>query len=59
MNLQVINEFITPVLLILAGILIKYARKQNRFGIFSKYWYILVILGIMNLVLKYISYNIK
>ncbi len=47
MNFQDINTFLAPIGLIVAGIVIKLSKNKEIFGHFKKYWFLLVIIGVI------------
>ena len=56
MKLQNLNEYILPLLLIIAGIITKSSNNQEMFKRIKKYWYIPVLIGIMQIILKSFNY---
>ncbi len=51
MEFSVINSFLAPIGLIIAGILIRFSKREELAS-FRKRWYIFVILGVLLLVLR-------
>ncbi len=43
MDFNYLNSFIAPVLVIIAGIVLKVSKGKRNFGIFSKFWYFFVL----------------
>jgi hypothetical protein len=39
MDFNYLNSFITPVLVIIAGIVLKVSKGKRNFGFFSKFWF--------------------
>jgi hypothetical protein len=52
MSFQDITRFIIPIGLIVTGILIKCSKNKEMFGTFKKYWFILVLIGILLFLLR-------
>ena len=49
MSFDEFNSFLAPIGLIIAGLIIKFAKNKERFGTFKDKWYILVLLGLIGL----------
>ena len=56
MNTQDLFKFIVPVCLIIAGIMAKFSKNKETFGIFKQYWFVLVILGLILFFLRLFKY---
>lgn len=55
---SLVISFLTKIGLIVLGIVMKLSNdKNNKFGVYKKYWYIYVILGI--LLILYKIYKLK
>ncbi len=53
-NFYTISNFFGPIGLIIAGIILKVSKyNQRMFGSFQKYWYVFIILGIINFIFKF------
>lgn len=52
MNFQEINNYIAPVGLIVAGIVIRISKNKETFGVFKNYWYLFIIGGFLLLLFK-------
>ena len=47
MNFQDITRLLVPIVLIVAGFVIKLSKNKEMFGSFKKYWFLLVIIGVL------------
>ena len=51
MTIQEIIKYLVPIALILTGILLRYSTNKGL----QKYWWVLVVIGILNLLFKIIN----
>ncbi len=52
MAFQEINNYLAPIGLIIIGLVIKFSKNKEIFGVFKNFWFFLVILGVLLLFLK-------
>lgn len=56
MSFQDITRFLVPIGLIVAGFIIKLSKNKEMFGSFKKYWFLLVIIGVLLFILRLFKY---
>lgn len=56
MSFQDITRFLVPIGLIVAGFIIKLSKNKEMFGSFKKYWFLLVIIGVLLFLLRLFKY---
>lgn len=52
MDFQLINSFLAPIGLIVAGVIIKISKNNETFGVFKKYWLGFILLGMLLLIFR-------
>ncbi|NQX80679.1 MAG: hypothetical protein HRT66_01620 [Flavobacteriaceae bacterium] len=52
---EYISEYLTPFLLILTGVYLKFTKSNYDFGKYKKRWYVFLLLGLGLLSLKIIK----
>lgn len=53
MDFQLINSFLAPIGLIVAGVIIKISKNNETFGVFfKKYWFGFILLGMLLLIFR-------
>ena len=55
MDLENLQEYISPVGLIIAGVVMKVAKNKKMFQGVDKYWFYFVLLGVVLMFLKYLN----
>lgn len=55
MSFQEIYRLMVPILLIIAGIVIKISKNKEMVGSFKKYWYLLIIIGTILFLLRLLN----
>jgi hypothetical protein len=56
MDFQDINRFLTPIGLIIAGIIIKISKKKEVFGYFKNFWLFFIIIGLLLFLFRLYKY---
>ena len=56
MSFQDITRILVPIGLIVAGFIIKLSKNKEMFGSFKKYWFLLVIIGVLLFLLRLFKY---
>ncbi len=52
MDYQEINNYLAPIGLIVMGIIIKFSKNKEVFGVFKNFWLFFVLLGVFLLLFK-------
>lgn len=59
MDFYQIRNFLTPIGLILAGVIMKLSKNKETFGVFKKYWFLFIIGGVLLFLSKLFLFKIR